>query len=145
MTEIFAFAVAYGLYLTLSTIVLVIVILETDFFGRKFGVALESEKDANGRKDHNNCQLHMIVYLQVAMITQALIFITRSHSFFFIERPLTALLGAFGVAQLASFIIATHADWGFTDIHSVSGGWIGIVWIWVSGIRVLVGDSDANR
>ncbi|CAE6420237.1 unnamed protein product [Rhizoctonia solani] len=130
LAEIFAFAVAYGLYLTLSTIVLVIVILETNFFENKFGVALESEVDANGRKDHNDRQLHMIVYLQVAMISQALIFITRSHGFFFMERPSTALLGAFAIAQLVSSIIAAYADWGFTEIHSISGGWIGIVWIW---------------
>jgi H+-transporting ATPase len=130
LAEIFAYAVAYGLYLTLSTIVLVIIILETNFFERKFGVSLESETGANGRKNHNDRQLHMIVYLQVAMISQALIFITRSHGFFFMERPSTALLGAFAVAQLVSSIIAAYADWGFTDIHSISGGWIGIVWIW---------------
>ncbi|CAE6405720.1 unnamed protein product, partial [Rhizoctonia solani] len=130
LAEIFAFAVAYGLYLTLSTIVLVIVILETNFFENKFGVALQSEADANGRKDHNDRQLHMIVYLQVAMISQALIFITRSHGFFFMERPSTALLGAFAIAQLVSSIIAAYADWGFTEIHSISGGWIGIVWVW---------------
>ncbi|CAE6447415.1 unnamed protein product [Rhizoctonia solani] len=130
LAEIFAFAVAYGLYLTLSTIILVIVILETNFFEDKFGVSLESELDANGRKDHNDRQLHMIVYLQVAMISQALIFVTRSHGFFFMERPSTALLGAFAIAQLVSSIIAAYADWGFTDIHSISGGWIGIVWVW---------------
>ncbi|MCV2423794.1 hypothetical protein LNV47_24740, partial [Paucibacter sp. DJ4R-1] len=111
-------------------IVLVIVILETDFFERKFGVSLESERDASGRKNHNDRQLHMIIYLQVAMISQALIFITRSHGFFFMERPSTALLGAFAIAQLVSSIIAAYADWGFTDIHSISGGWIGIVWVW---------------
>ncbi|KDN47421.1 hypothetical protein RSAG8_03561, partial [Rhizoctonia solani AG-8 WAC10335] len=109
LAEIFAFAVAYGLYLTLSTIVLVIMILETNFFENKFGVALESEVDANSRKDHNDHQLHMIVYLQ---------------------HPSTALLGAFAIAQLVSSIIATYADWGFTEIHSISGGWIGIIWIW---------------
>jgi len=64
------------------------------------------------------------------MISQALIFITRSHGFFFMERPSSALLGAFTLAQLVSSIIAAYADWGFTDIHSVSGGWIGIVWVW---------------
>ncbi|KAG8691038.1 plasma membrane H+-ATPase [Ceratobasidium sp. 423] len=130
LAEIFTFAVAYGLYLTLSTIVLVIVILETNFFEDKFGVALESETDGNGRKNHNDRQLHMIIYLQVAMISQALIFVTRSHGFFFMERPSTALLSAFAIAQLASSIIATYADWGFTDIHSISGGWISIVWVW---------------
>jgi len=72
----------------------------------------------------------MIVYLQVAVISQALIFVTRSHGFFFMERPSFALLGAFCIAQLVSSIIAAYGDWGFTKIHSISGGWIGIVWVW---------------
>uniref|UniRef100_A0A0W0G5M3 Plasma membrane ATPase n=1 Tax=Moniliophthora roreri TaxID=221103 RepID=A0A0W0G5M3_MONRR len=127
LAEIFAFAVAYGIYLTVSTIVLVVVIIETTFFQDKFGVSLEtSPVEANDRS------LHMVVYLQVAIISQALIFVTRSHGFFFMERPSFALMGAFCIAQLISSIIAAYGDWGFTNIHSISGGWIGIVWVWVS-------------
>ncbi|KAK7021921.1 hypothetical protein VNI00_017150 [Paramarasmius palmivorus] len=125
LAEIFAFAVAYGIYLTVSTIILVVVILETTFFQDKFGVSLETiPVQANDRS------LHMVVYLQVAIISQALIFVTRSHGFFFMERPSFALMGAFCVAQLISSIIAAYGDWGFTNIHSISGGWIGIVWVW---------------
>jgi H+-transporting ATPase len=151
LAEIFAFALAYGLYLTLSTyvaavyahsdvslmlttslfvcrIALVIIILKTNFFEDKFGVGLDT---AYGEpKNPNDAQLHMIVYLQVAIISQALIFVTRSHGFFFMEMPSYALLGAFCVAQLVSSIIAAYANWGFTRIHGVSGGWIGIVWVW---------------
>ncbi|KAF8587212.1 plasma-membrane proton-e [Ramaria rubella] len=123
LAEIFAYAVAYGLYLTMSTIVLVIVIIDTTFFERKFGVTLSS-------KDHNDPQLHMIVYLQVAIISQALIFVTRAHSFFFMERPSFALMGAFCIAQLVSSIIAGFANWGFTKIHHIPASWIGIVWVW---------------
>lgn len=72
----------------------------------------------------------MIVYLQVAIISQALIFVTRSHGFFFMEMPSYALLGAFCAAQLISSIIALYCNWGFTKIHSISGGWVGIVWVW---------------
>ncbi|KAJ1310644.1 hypothetical protein OPQ81_009173 [Rhizoctonia solani] len=117
LAEIFAFAVAYGLYLTLSTIVFVfvIVILETDFFENKFGVAFES--DASGRKYHNDRQLHMIVYLQVAMVSRALIFVTCSHGFFFMERPSTALLSAFAIAQLISIIAS------ITKTSIFSGDW----------------------
>ncbi|KDQ07298.1 hypothetical protein BOTBODRAFT_38916 [Botryobasidium botryosum FD-172 SS1] len=127
LMEIFAYAVAYGLYLTLSTIALVIIILETDFFERKFGVSLDN---GPGQKTANDYQLHMIVYLQVAIISQALIFVTRSHGFFFMERPSAALFIAFCIAQLVSSIIAAYADWGFTKIHAISGGWIGIIWVW---------------
>ena len=73
----------------------------------------------------------MIIYLQVAVISQALIFVTRAHSFFFMERPSTALMVAFCIAQLISSIIAAYGDWGFTNIKGISGGWIGIVWVWV--------------
>ncbi|KAF7352277.1 Plasma membrane ATPase [Mycena venus] len=125
LAEIFSYAVAYGLYLTLSTVSFVIIILETTFFQDKFGVTLGSFP-----VEHNDYQLHMVVYLQVAIISQALIFVTRSHGFFFMERPSTALLGAFCIAQLISSIIAAYANWGFTKIHPISGGWIGIVWVW---------------
>lgn len=37
---------------------------------------------------------------------------------------------AFCLAQLVSSIIAGFGDWGFTNVHSISGGWIGIVWVW---------------
>lgn len=145
LAEIFAYAVAYGLYLTVSTyvplivsnpgcvlivcrIILVVVILESDFFQNKFHVHLNASP---GQIDHNDPQLHTIVYLQVAIISQALIFVTRAHGFFFMERPSYALMGAFCLAQLVSSIIAGFADWGFTNIQSISASWIGIVWVWV--------------
>ena len=56
--------------------------------------------------------LHMSTYLQVAIISQALIFVTRSHGFFFTEGPSTALFITFCVAQLVSSIIAAHGNWG---------------------------------
>ncbi|KAG8850678.1 plasma membrane H+-ATPase [Tulasnella sp. 330] len=129
LAEIFAFAVAYGLYLTMSTIALVIIIIETDFFENKFGVFL-SNHQYGSRKEANDRELHTIIYLQVAVISQALIFITRSHGFFFMERPSTALMVAFCIAQLISSIIAGFGNWGFTDIHAITGGWIGIIWVW---------------
>ncbi|KAF9478977.1 plasma membrane ATPase [Pholiota conissans] len=125
LAEIFSYAVAYGIYLTASTIALVCIIMETSFFQNKFGVQLDSFP-----VDRNDPQLHMVVYLQVAIISQALIFVTRSHGFFFMERPSTALMVAFCIAQAISSIIAAYGDWGFTKIKAISGGWIGIVWVW---------------
>ncbi|KAI7946716.1 hypothetical protein MJO29_011243 [Puccinia striiformis f. sp. tritici] len=122
LTEIFIFATFYGLYLALSTIILVVVIRESNFFPDRFGVETIG--------DINDFKLHMIIYLQVAQISQALIFITRSHGFFFMERPSFALMGAFCLAQLISSIIAAYGNWGFTQVEGISGGWIGIVWIW---------------
>ncbi|KAJ2911582.1 hypothetical protein MD484_g8832, partial [Candolleomyces efflorescens] len=125
LAEIFAYAIAYGLYLTASTVALVCIIKETSFFQDKFGVSLETFP-----VESNDRQLHMVVYLQVAIISQALIFVTRSHGFFFMERPSTALFVAFCIAQLISSIIAAYGNWGFTKIQAISGGWIGIVWVW---------------
>jgi len=102
--------------------------LKTTFFYDKFGVSFDGLPKPATNNDH---QLHMIVYLQVAIISQALIFVTRSHGFFFMERPSYALMGAFCIAQLISSLIAAYANWGFTDIRSISGGWIGIIWVWV--------------
>jgi H+-transporting ATPase len=113
----------------LHRIILVVVILQSDFFQRKFHVHLDAPP---GQIDHNDRQLHTIVYLQVAIISQALIFVTRSHGFFFMERPSVALMAAFCLAQLVSSIIAGFANWGFTYIQKISIGWILIVWIWVS-------------
>ena len=115
------------------SVILVIIILETNFFEDKFDVTLSAHNYTSGfKKDSNDSELHMIVYLQVAVISQALIFVTRAHGFFFMERPSYALLGAFCIAQLISSLIAAYANWGFTSIRAISGGWIGIVWVWVS-------------
>ncbi|KAJ9101715.1 hypothetical protein QFC21_003054 [Naganishia friedmannii] len=122
LAEVFVYGIGYGLYLTLSTIVFFIVIHDTTFFERKFGV--------DAYKGVNDKGLHMVIYLQVAIISQALIFVTRSHGFSWTERPSVALMLAFCLAQLVSSIIAGFGDWGFTDVAHISGGWIGIVWIW---------------
>lgn len=47
-------------------------------------------------------ELSAALYLQVSIISQALIFVTRSRSWSFVERPGTMLIGAFLVAQLVS-------------------------------------------
>ncbi|KAF8842476.1 plasma-membrane proton-e [Paxillus ammoniavirescens] len=127
LAEIFSYAVAYGLYLTASTVALVAIILKTSFFHDNFGVTFNG---AVYPSSSNDAQLHTIVYLQVAIISQALIFVTRSHGFFFMERPSVALMVAFCIAQLISSIIAAYGNWGFTQIQGISGGWIGIVWVW---------------
>lgn len=123
LTELFFCGSLYGLYQVASTLALYAVIYETTFFEDKFGVT-----PLHGYP--NDPRLHMIMYLQVAILAQALIFVTRSHGFSWMERPSFALMGAFCLAQLISSIIAAYGDWGFTNVHSIEGGWIGIVWVW---------------
>lgn len=40
------------------------------------------------------------LYLQVSIVSQALIFVTRSRSWSYVERPGMLLMGAFMIAQL---------------------------------------------
>jgi H+-transporting ATPase len=121
LAEVFSYGIAYGLYLAVSTIALFAVMHETTFFEDTFGV----ERHAG-----NTPHARMVIYLQVAIISQALIFVTRSHGPSWTERPSMALMIAFCLAQLIATIIAVYGDWGFTHVKGVSGGWIGIVWVW---------------
>ncbi|AFR98638.1 plasma-membrane proton-efflux P-type ATPase [Cryptococcus neoformans] len=121
LAEVFSFGVAYGIYLSASTIALYATMENTSFFEDRFGVEPLKGNSYGG---------HMVIYLQVAIISQALIFVTRSHGPSWTERPSVALMLAFCLAQLVSSIIAAYADWSFSQVHSISGGWIGIVWVW---------------
>jgi H+-transporting ATPase len=123
LVEIFCYAIGYGLYLTVSTLVLFAVTIHTSFFESKFGV--QAYKD-----DVNAPELHFIVYQQTSIACQALIFITRSKGWFFMEPPSLALFGAFCLAQTVSSLVAAYANWGFTYVKPISGGWIAIIWIW---------------
>jgi hypothetical protein len=66
-------------------------------FQRVFGVpTLEKSAHDDFRK------LASAIYLQVSTISQALIFVTRSRSWSFVERPGLLLVVAFIIAQLVS-------------------------------------------
>ncbi|KAH9448632.1 hypothetical protein Pst134EA_027933 [Puccinia striiformis f. sp. tritici] len=122
LAEIFTYAVAYGLHLAWSTILLFVVIVNTTFFEDTFGM--------QPLKDANDPQLHMIIYLQVAIISQALIFITRSHSWFFMERPSMALVGAFCIAQTVASLLAVFGTMEFASVQAISLSWVGVAWVW---------------
>lgn len=49
---------------------------------------------------NNPEEIMAALYLQVSIVSQALIFVTRSRSWSFAERPGMFLLGAFFIAQL---------------------------------------------
>ncbi|KAI8888215.1 plasma-membrane proton-e [Backusella circina FSU 941] len=102
--EIFSYAIMYGLYLAASTLAFFAVLFKTNFFQSHFGV-----QSFNGNP--NDSVLHSVVYLQVSTISQGLIFITRSQSWFFMERPSVLLMCAFVVAQLVATFISVYANW----------------------------------
>ncbi|KAK3003986.1 hypothetical protein RJ639_019239 [Escallonia herrerae] len=121
LREIFATGIVLGGYLALMTVVYFWVVRDTEFFSEKFGV----------RPIRNNPREMMAaLYLQVSIVSQALIFVTRSRSWSFVERPGLLLLSAFLVAQLVATLIAVYANWGFAKIEGCGWGWAGVIWLY---------------
>jgi H+-transporting ATPase len=123
LKEIFSSAIVYGIYLTASTLGFFAVAFHTKFFSN-MGL------DAFDENDPNNWKLHSIIYLQVSTLSQALIFVTRSQGFSFVERPSAILAFAFVFAQVIATLIAVYANWGFTQIEGCGWGWAAAVWVW---------------
>ncbi|XP_022862235.1 ATPase 8, plasma membrane-type isoform X1 [Olea europaea var. sylvestris] len=120
LKEIFATGIVLGTYMAIMTVVFFYLASETDFFSNTFKV-----RSIRGNQD----ELTAALYLQVSIISQALIFVTRSRSWSFTERPGFLLVGAFFVAQLLATIISVYANWGFARIHGIGWGWAGVIWI----------------
>uniref|UniRef100_A0A7N0SVT6 Plasma membrane ATPase n=1 Tax=Kalanchoe fedtschenkoi TaxID=63787 RepID=A0A7N0SVT6_KALFE len=120
LKEIFATGIVLGGYLALMTVVFFWLMKDTEFFPDTFGV--RSIRDSPD-------EMMACLYLQVSIVSQALIFVTRSRSWSFLERPGLLLLGAFFVAQLVATLIAVYAKWGFARIQGCGWGWAGVIWI----------------
>ncbi|PWA44897.1 P-type ATPase [Artemisia annua] len=125
LREIFATGIILGSYLAMMTVIFFWAAYETNFFPRVFGVA-SLQKGA--RDDFR--KLASAIYLQVSTISQALIFVTRSRSWSFLERPGYLLFSAFLVAQLIATLIAVYANWGFAAIEGIGWGWAGVIWLY---------------
>jgi H+-transporting ATPase len=120
LKEIFATGVVLGTYMAVMTVVFFYLASDTDFFSNTFKV-----RSIRGNTD----ELTAALYLQVSIISQALIFVTRSRSWSFLERPGILLFGAFLIAQLLATIIAVYANWSFARINGIGWGWAGVIWI----------------
>ncbi|CAA7395974.1 unnamed protein product [Spirodela intermedia] len=110
LKEIFATGIVLGTYLAVMTVIFFWAAHDTDFFSKVFGVrsiSLESH------------ELNSALYLQVSIVSQALIFVTRSRGWSYAERPGMLLVGAFIVAQ-----------WGFARVHGIGWGWAGVIWLY---------------
>ncbi|QCE16158.1 plasma membrane ATPase 4-like [Vigna unguiculata] len=121
LREIFATGVVLGSYLALMTVVFFWLIKDTSFFSDKFGV--RSIRNSPG-------EMMAALYLQVSIISQALIFVTRSRSWSYVERPGLLLLSAFMIAQLVATFLAVYANWGFARIEGMGWGWAGVIWLY---------------
>ncbi|KAL5699169.1 P-type H(+)-exporting transporter [Ranunculus cassubicifolius] len=121
LKEIFATGVVLGSYLALMTIIFFWIMKDTDFFPDRFGV----------RSIRNNKhEMMAALYLQVSIVSQALIFVTRSRSWSFVERPGMLLMGAFLAAQLVATVIAVYPNWDFARIKGCGWGWAGVIWLY---------------
>ncbi|KAG6410694.1 hypothetical protein SASPL_128759 [Salvia splendens] len=121
LREIFTTGIVFGTYLAVMTVVFFWAVQESTFFTDKFGV--------RPIKDHYH-ELNSAVYLQVSIVSQALIFVTRSRSWSYIERPGLLLVFAFLVAQLIATVIAVYANWEFASIKGIGWGWAGVIWLY---------------
>ncbi|CAK9874914.1 unnamed protein product [Sphagnum jensenii] len=121
LQEIFATGVVLGAYLAMMTVIFFWAIHETDFFPKHFHVRSIR---------YSNSQLTSAVYLQVSIVSQALIFVTRSRSWSFVERPGLLLMSAFVIAQLIATFIAVYATWGFANVRGIGWGWAGVIWLY---------------
>uniref|UniRef100_A0A0D3BEJ2 Cation-transporting P-type ATPase N-terminal domain-containing protein n=1 Tax=Brassica oleracea var. oleracea TaxID=109376 RepID=A0A0D3BEJ2_BRAOL len=121
LNEIFATGIVLGGYQAVMSVIFFWVIHKTDFCSDKFGV--RSIRD-------NNDELMSAVYLQVSIISQALIFVTRSRSWSFVERPGALLMIAFVIAQLVATLIAVYADWTFAKVKGIGWGWAAVIWVY---------------
>ncbi|KAM5570645.1 ATPase 11, plasma membrane-type [Rosa sericea] len=125
LSEIFATGIVLGTYLAIMTVIFFWAAYKTDFFPRIFGVStLEKTAHDDFRK------LASAIYLQVSIISQALIFVTRSRSWSFVERPGMLLVVAFLIAQLIATLIAVYANWEFAAIEGIGWGWAGVIWLY---------------
>ncbi|EOY03353.1 H(+)-ATPase 4 isoform 1 [Theobroma cacao] len=125
LAEIFATGVILGGYLAMMTVIFFWAAYETDFFPRTFGVSSLQQKDHDDMR-----KLASAIYLQVSIISQALIFVTRARSWSYVERPGLLLVTAFVAAQLIATLIAVYANWSFAAIEGIGWGWAGVIWLY---------------
>ncbi|KAI3915303.1 hypothetical protein MKX01_035562 [Papaver californicum] len=120
LKDIFATGIVLGSYQALMTVLFFWIIYETDFFPKTFHVRSIRESPH---------EMTSALYLQVSIVSQALIFVTRSRSWSYCERPGCWLAFAFMVAQLIATAIAVYLKWNYARIHGIGWGWAGVIWL----------------
>ncbi|KAF0900143.1 hypothetical protein E2562_027459 [Oryza meyeriana var. granulata] len=120
LPEIFITGIVYGTYLAVMTVLFFWAMRSTDFFTNTFHVKALREKD----------EMMSALYLQVSIISQALIFVTRSRSWCFVERPGFLLCGAFVVAQIVATCLTVYLNLGFAHMKGIGWGWAGVIWLY---------------
>ncbi|RZC68465.1 hypothetical protein C5167_031738 [Papaver somniferum] len=120
LKDIFATGVVLGSYQALMTVLFFWAAYKTDFFSKTFHVRSIRESPH---------EMTSALYLQVSIVSQALIFVTRSRSWSYIERPGFLLVFAFIVAQLIATLIAVFFSWEDARVQGIGWGWAGVIWL----------------
>ncbi|KDP38637.1 hypothetical protein JCGZ_03990 [Jatropha curcas] len=118
LQEIFAIGIVLGTYMAITSVIFFWLAYDTHFF-----MAMRTIKGLHA-------ELTAALYLQVSIISQALIFVTRSRGWSFLECPGFLLVGAFIAAQMVATLIAVYASWDFAKIQGIGWGWAGIIWLY---------------
>jgi len=117
--SVFVSAIGYGCYLGVSTIILFELVVNTDFFQNTFNLAYLSAEQLTG-----------LVYVQISVGGLATIFITRSHSFFFLDRPGIWVVAAFIFAQAVASVIGAYGLNGYNGFGGAGWGYVAVAWVW---------------
>ncbi|KAI3967678.1 hypothetical protein MKX01_039588 [Papaver californicum] len=150
LKDIFATGIVLGSYQALVTVLFFWIIYETDFIPVRLNVyylywlvflliclmhliffhMLAMQKTFHVRSIRESPhEITSALYLQVSIVSQALIFVTRSRSWSYCERPGFLLAFAFMVAQLIATAIAVYFKWNYARIHGIGWGWAGVIWL----------------
>ncbi|QHO39988.1 Plasma membrane ATPase [Arachis hypogaea] len=130
LSEIFATGIVLGGYLALMTVIFFWAAYKTHFFPNHFDVR-HLHGDLHGPPTHEESKmLGAAIYLQVSIISQALIFVTRSRGWSYTERPGVLLMIAFVIAQLIATIVSALLSWELAGIKAIGWGWTGIIWVY---------------
>ncbi|GLU01166.1 hypothetical protein SLE2022_184880 [Rubroshorea leprosula] len=124
--EIFTTGIVLGGYLAFMTVLFFWAMTNTTFFEEKFDVTVYHPRYYGESVQ----KIMAALYLQVSIVSQALIFVTRSRSWSYVERPGLLLISAFIVAQLVATLIAVYGIWGFANIEGAGWGWAGVIWLY---------------
>uniref|UniRef100_A0A0E0K7H4 P-type H(+)-exporting transporter n=1 Tax=Oryza punctata TaxID=4537 RepID=A0A0E0K7H4_ORYPU len=134
LAEIFATGVIIGAYLAVTTVLFFWAAYKTQFFVHLFNVdTLNINKIDTTDYElvaRNTEKLASAVYLQVSTISQALIFVTRSRGWSFLERPGLLLMAAFVIAQLIATVLAAIVTWEVASFRGIGWRWAGAIWMY---------------
>eukprot|EP01103_Thecamoeba_quadrilineata_P009774 TRINITY_DN197_c0_g2_i1.p1 TRINITY_DN197_c0_g2~~TRINITY_DN197_c0_g2_i1.p1 ORF type:complete len:936 (-),score=226.49 TRINITY_DN197_c0_g2_i1:96-2903(-) len=123
LSLLFIRSIVIGLYLMMSTIVL-FTLAHDSVFWTYFGLDQLSDNELRG-----------MVYLQVSISGAAVIFVTRSRTLSYIERPGVLLAIAFIVSQTVATIIGIFGFNGYpgngtADFEGCGWAYAILIWIW---------------